>query len=203
MIISSYSMSLNKALFLDRDGTIIFDCCGVLKVEKIELKIGLKNFLLKALDNKYKIVMVTNQTAVSKGLTSYSKMKKVNDILISKINDLVGQVVFSDVFICPYHPMAQIKRFRTDSYFRKPKPGMLIKARNQLNVDLKKSILVGDRVSDIVAGNLAGCSTVLLSGNKHSDEMIKTNLKFTKKDMMPDYKVDRLDDIINIMDLLS
>ena len=111
-------MSLNKALFLDRDGTIIYDCMGVLKIEDIQFRNGLKNFLTKALENKYKIIMVTNQTAVSKGLTSYSKMKKVNDTLINKINNLVGQIVFSDVFICPYHPMAQIKRFRKDSRVR-------------------------------------------------------------------------------------
>lgn len=196
-------MNYNKALFLDRDGTIIEDCDGALKEENITFKRDLREFLLKALERRFIVIMITNQTAVSRGLTSYSNMKKINDLLLNKIDCLVGSKVFSKVFICPYHPDAQIKRFRKDSYYRKPKPGMLIKAKDKLNLDLKKSILVGDRVSDIVAGNIAGCKTVLLSGTENSTDMIKTDLNYSEKNTIPDYNVDKLCDIIPIMETLS
>ena len=196
-------MSFNKALFLDRDGTIIEDCNGVLNVDDIIFKMGLKEFLLKALERGFIIIMITNQTAVSRGLTTYSHMKKINDILLNQIDCLVGSKVFSKVFICPYHPDAQIKRYRKDSYFRKPKPGMLIKAKEKLNLDLKNSIFVGDRVSDIVAGNIAGCLTVLLSGTNNSSKMINTDLDYAEENTIPDHKVDKLLDIISIMENLS
>ena len=68
---------------------------------------------------------------------------------------------------------------------------------------MSRSIFVGDRVSDIVAGNIAGCKTVLLSGTENSTDMIKTDLNYSEKNTIPDYNVDKLGDIIPIMETLS
>ena len=195
-------MDDKKGLFLDRDGTIINDCEGVLYEKDIKFEKGLNEFLKRALINKYYIVMVTNQTSVAKGLISYSEMDAINKIILHKINDRLGQNVFNEVLICPFHPDAQVLKYRINSEDRKPKPGMLLKAQKKYNINLKKSIMVGDRKSDIVAGNLAGCTTVLKFNKFSNLKMIKTDLKYSKEMEKPNYRVTKLTEIIPIMDNL-
>lgn len=195
-------MDTNHALFLDRDGTIINDCEGVLHEKNILFEEGLKDFLEIALKKNYFIIMVSNQTSVSKGLISYEKMNNINNILLLRINDLLGQNVFNEVFICPYHPDAQVLKYRINSEDRKPKPGMFFKAQKRLNINLKNSIMVGDRVSDIVAGNLAGCKTVLKINKFSNLKMITTNLKYSKEMEQPNYKISKLREMITIMENL-
>lgn len=193
-------MSDDHALFLDRDGTIIKDCEGALIESNIRFEDGLKDFIRFAIEKKFKIIMITNQTSVSKGLFSFSQMIKMNNIVLKRVNDLLKQEVFNEIFICPFHPNAQVLRYKLDSEDRKPKPGMLLKAQKKLNLNLNKSIMVGDRVSDIVAGNLAGCKTVMKINNYSSLKMITTDLKYSKNMTVPDYKVNKLIEIIPIMD---
>ncbi|MDC1280859.1 HAD-IIIA family hydrolase [bacterium] len=195
-------MDLNQALFLDRDGTIIKDCEGVLTEDSIEFEDGLKDFLMSALNSKFKIIMVTNQTSVSRGLTTFTEMKKVNNILIKKINYLLGKNVFNAVYICPFHPDAQVLKYRLDSQDRKPKPGMFYQAKKHLKINLKKSIMVGDRISDILAGNLSECITVMKLNKFSNLKMIKTNLKYSHELTIPNYKVNKLKEIIPIMEKL-
>ncbi len=147
--------------------------------------------------------MVTNQTSVSKGLISFSEMKKTNDILLQKINAFIGQKVFDGVFICPFHPDASVKKYKLDSEDRKPKPGMFLKAKEKLSLNLRKSIMVGDRVSDIVAGNLVGCTTVLKVNKFSNLKMIKTDLIYSSEMETPDFRVNNLLEIIRIMDEIT
>lgn len=194
-------MCSSHAIFLDRDGTIVKDTGGILYKKNIEFLFGLKEFLLNALKLKYKIIMITNQTSVSKGLISYTKMKETNNYLLRKIDKIVGvNSVFDGIYICPYHPNAQVKKYKADPEDRKPKPGMLIKAQKDMQLNFKKCLMVGDRVSDIVAGNLVGCETVLLDGNFNNHKMIKTNLNFSSEMIRPNHNVKSLKDIIPIME---
>ena len=195
-------MKFDHALFVDRDGTIIKDCEGALNKSNIEFEHGLEIFLRFAIKKKFRIVMVTNQTAVSRGLISMNKMIETNSFLTSKIDKLLGQKVFDEIFICPFHPDAQISQYRLDSDDRKPKPGMIFKAQKKLNLNLKKSIMVGDRISDIVSGNLAGCTTILKINKFSKLKIIKSNLKYSKEMEIPNYKVNKLLEIIPIMEKL-
>ena len=120
--------------------------------------------------------------------------------MVQKINTFVGQKVFDGIFICPYHPDASIKQYRFDSEDRKPKPGMFLKAKEKLSLNLEKSIMVGDRVSDIVAGNLAGCCTILKVNKFSNLKIIKSNLIYSRKMETPDYRVTNLLEIIPIME---
>ena len=151
-------MTFDHALFLDRDGTIIEDCEGALSLDKIKFEEHLFDFISYAIKRKFKIVMVTNQTSVSKGLITFSEMKKINNILLRKINDLVGQKVFDSVFICPYHPDAFITKYKLDSEDRKPKPGMLIEMSYKKNIDLSSSLFIGDSSRDEECAIQANCS---------------------------------------------
>ena len=196
-------MTSDHALFLDRDGTIIEDCEGALSSDKIKFEKHFFDFIKYVIKKKYKIVMVTNQTSVSKGLISFSEMKKTNDILLQKINAFIGQKVFDGVFICPFHPDASVKKYKLDSEDRKPKPGMFLKAKEKLSLNLRKSIMVGDRVSDIVAGNLVGCTTVLKVNKFSNLKMIKTDLIYSSEMETPDFRVNNLLEIIRIMDEIT
>ena len=191
---------MEKALFLDRDGTIIKECEYLLSQKNIKIEKGLKELLLFSLKKNFKIIMVTNQTVVSRGLLTYEQMEDLNNLIIKKINSLLGQNSFHAVFICPYHPDAQVLKYKCDSEDRKPKPGMLKKAKERFKINFKNSFMVGDRVSDIVAGNSVCCTTILKVNKFSKLKMIKSDLKYSNKLTVPDYKVNELDEIIPIME---
>ncbi len=191
---------MEKALFLDRDGTIIIDKGVNLNPNKIIFIEGLFQLLEAAKKRSFKIIVVTNQTVVSKGLKTYREMKILNDIILNRIKIKMGFNVFDRVYFCPFHPNANINRFRFDSYYRKPQPGMLFKAQGKFNLDLKNSLMVGDRISDIVAGNLAGCKTVMIKGKHNKSKIIESSLKIQIETIKPNYRVNKLVDIIPIMD---
>ena len=194
---------MNKALFLDRDGTVINDKENLFYTKDIKFIDGIFDLLLAAKERSYKIILVTNQTIVSKGLQNYSEMKKINNIILDKINFQIGIKAFDDVFICPFHPNANVKKYKFDSYFRKPNPGMIIKAQIKFNINLSASLMVGDRKSDIIAGNSVGCKTVMIKGKFNNSKLIETSLKTSPDLCVPDYKVKNLKEIINIMDIID
>ena len=195
-------MKVNHALFLDRDGTLIKECNGLLNESQIEFEDGIKEFLSYAINKKFKIIMISNQTVVSKGLLTYDQMLILNNKIIQKIDELFNKKVFDDVYLCPFHPDAQVKKYKRDSKYRKPKPGMLIKAKEKFNISFHRSFMIGDRISDVISGNLVGCNTVLKLNQYSSARLIKSNLKYLPEMKKADYEVDSLKDIIPIMDTL-
>ena len=196
-------MNNDHALFLDRDGTLIKECNGLINESQIEFEDGLKEFLSHAINKKIKIIMISNQTVVSKGLLTYDQMLFLNNKIIQKIDKLLNKKVFHDVYLCPFHPDAQVKKYRRDSKYRKPKPGMLIKAKEKFNISFQRSFVVGDRVSDIICGNLVGCKTILKLSEFSSARLIKSNLKYLPETKKADYEVNSLKDIIPILDSLT
>ncbi|MBA46095.1 MAG: hypothetical protein CMB31_05860 [Euryarchaeota archaeon] len=196
-------MKFNHALFLDRDGTLIKECNGLLHETQIEFEEGIKEFLSHAINKKFKIIMISNQTVVSKGLLTYDQMLFLNNKIIKKIDELCNKKVFDDVYICPFHPDAQVKKYKRDSNYRKPKPGMLMKAKQKFNISFHRSLMIGDRISDVISGNLVGCNTVLKLNEYSSARLIKSDLEYLPKMKKPDYKVNSLKDIIPIMDTLT
>ena len=147
--------------------------------------------------------MISNQTVVSKGLLTYDQMLFLNNKIIKKIDELCNKKVFDDVYLCPFHPDAQVKKYKRDSNYRKPKPGMLIKAKQKFNISFHRSLMIGDRISDVISGNLVGCNTVLKLNEYSSARLIKSDLEYLPKMKKPDYEVNSLKDIIPIMDTLT
>ena len=195
-------MVFDHALFLDRDGTLVKECNGLLNESQIEFEDGIKEFLSYAINKKFKIIMISNQTVVSKGLLTYDQMLNLNNKILQRIDKLLHKKVFDDVYLCPFHPDAQVKKFRHDSKFRKPKPGMLIKAKEKFNISFQRSFMIGDRISDIISGNLVGCRTILKLSEFSSTRLIKSDLKYLPEMTKADYEVNNLKDIIPIMDSL-
>lgn len=153
-------MQVNKALFLDRDGVINIDFGHVYKVEDFVFVKDIEILIKDAINKNYLIIVITNQAGIGKGLYSVDDFNKIsqymNECLLEK------DCFIDDIFYCPYHPSDGIGKFLKDSNDRKPKPGMLIKAQKKYDIDMTKSVLIGDKISDIEAGVAAGVKTNIL-----------------------------------------
>ena len=149
-------IKLNKALFLDRDGTINIDYDFVYKIEEFDFIDGIFDFCKKAQELGYKIIIVTNQSGIERGRFTEKDVNILHDYV--KKEFLKNGVNITDVFICP---------FKNNSHpDRKPNPGMLLKAKEKYDLDMSKSIMIGDKERDIQAGINAGCGrTYLFSSN--------------------------------------
>jgi len=158
-------------LFLDRDGVLIEDLGYVGEPGKVRLIPGVAEVLKGFRKAGWRIVVVTNQSGIGRGYFDWAAYRAVNDRMIALLAEAGGDVDAG--LACPFHPEA-IARFQApDHPMRKPNPGMLLLASDALNIDLRKSIIVGDRLSDIEAGRRAGLGRgyVVLTGHYRKDQL--------------------------------
>ena len=154
-----------KAIFLDRDGTINKYVGFLRKEEEFELLPGVSEAVKKINKSGYLAVVVTNQPVIARGEVTYSQLENIHN----KMETLLGKegAYLDAIYFCPHHPHSghegEVKELKIDCECRKPKPGMLLKAVQDLNIDLSNSYMVGDGENDIKAGKAAGCKTVLLN----------------------------------------
>ncbi|CAN0431471.1 unnamed protein product [Discosporangium mesarthrocarpum] len=149
-----------RALFLDRDGVINVDTGFVWQKEKFVFTNGVFESTRRAAALGYRLVVVTNQSGIGRGLYSEDDFRALSDWMCARFAD--EGVTIDRVYFAPTHPEHGIGRYRTDSPDRKPGPGMLLRAAADLGVDLEASALVGDRETDIRAAHAAGVPTKLL-----------------------------------------
>ena len=154
-----------KAIFLDRDGTINKYVGFLRKEEEFELLPGVAEAVKRINKSGYLAVVVTNQPVIARGEVTYSQLENIHN----KMETLLGKegAYLDGIYFCPHHPHSgyegEVKELKIDCDCRKPKPGMLLKAAEDLNIDLSQSYIVGDGENDIKAGKAAGCKTVLLN----------------------------------------
>ncbi len=149
-----------KALFLDRDGVINVDYGHVHRPEQITFVDGIFDLCASARRAGFHIIVVTNQAAVARGRCTEQQVCELHEWLKARFAE--RGIPILAVYYCPYHPEADICEYRTDSFDRKPKPGMLLRAKAELDVDMAASVLVGDNMSDIEAGRGAGVASLIL-----------------------------------------
>ncbi len=129
----------------------------------------------------FALVVVTNQTAVARGLMTEEQVEMTHRRLEDTLRASGAEI--DRVYFCPHHPHADVEAYRALCECRKPRPGMILKAAEDLDIDLASSYMVGDRVSDVVAGQKAGCRTILVQTGKSnappiiSPESIPENVK--------------------------
>ena len=140
---------MNKAIFLDRDGTINIDHGYVHQIDDFEFIEGSINALKKLKEMGYLLVLVTNQSGIARGYFTEAQFLQLTEWMDWS---LVEQGVdFDGIYYCPHHPDGK-GEFKEDCSCRKPKPGMLLDAMKALNIDPQQSIMVGDKIEDIKAG---------------------------------------------------
>ena len=165
---------MKKALLLDRDGVINEDQGRVYKVEDIIFMDGIFDVCRKFLENNYLIIIITNQAGIGRGLYTESDFEHLTQWMEEKFQS--EGVEISKTYFCPFHPTKGLGDYRKESFDRKPNPGMILKAKDEFDLDLEKSVLVGDKESDIEAANRVSMeNTVLYFGPKNSG---KTSAKY-------------------------
>jgi histidinol-phosphate phosphatase family protein len=161
-----------KAVFLDRDGVInelvYHQEQGVIdspfSVEQFRLLSGVGRGINEFHEMGYKVIVVSNQPGIAKGHLSWETFGQIREKMRQ---DLDREGAFVDrEYYCFHHPEARIENLRSDCDCRKPKPGMLLQAVKDMDIDLSWSWLIGDNLTDIKAGKEAGCRAILLGRMK-------------------------------------
>jgi len=163
---------MNSAVFLDRDGVInkliyhqeqgIID--SPFNTEQFQLLPNVGKAIKKLHDMGHKIIIVSNQPGVAKGNMTQETFGKIRQTMEE---ELAKDGAFLDgEYYCFHHPEAKLKRLKANCECRKPKPGLLHQAAQDMDIDLSKSWMIGDGLTDVKAGKEAGCRTILLGKMK-------------------------------------
>ena len=180
----------NKAIFFDRDDTLIEDPGYINNPDQVKLLEGVPEVLNELRTMGYKLVVVSNQSGVARGIVTEDVLAQIH----KRLEQLLGEkgASLDGIYYCPYHPEGVIPKFRRNSDNRKPNPGMLLSAGKDLDIDLKESWMVGNGARDVEAGTRAGCRTILLDSKGHEQ-------KIQPGQLAPDYRAVNLKEVVNII----
>lgn len=168
-----------KAVFLDRDGTINKYVGFLRDIDEFELLDGAADAIKKINASGYLAIVVTNQPVIARGEVSFEELERIHN----KMETLLGkeEAYLDAIYFCPHHPHKGYEGERPELKFdcncRKPKPGMLLKAAQDFNIDLAQSWMIGDGENDIRAGQNAGCRTVLIGNETYGQTVTVSSLK--------------------------
>jgi D-glycero-D-manno-heptose 1,7-bisphosphate phosphatase len=143
-----------RAVFLDRDGVVNVDNGYVSQVDDFEFIEGVIEACKKLKEKGYLLVLITNQSGIARGYFSEEQFHSLTEWMDWSLAD--RGVDLDGIYYCPHHADKGLGEYKVDCDCRKPKPGMLLSAIKDLNIDVSNSILVGDKVSDLQAGIAAG-----------------------------------------------
>jgi D,D-heptose 1,7-bisphosphate phosphatase len=161
---------MRKAIFIDKDGTLITNVPYNANPEKITLEPGAADALQLLHKMDYALVVISNQSGIAHGYFEEQAMQHVQDRIAALLR--WHGVTLDGFFYCPHHPQGAVSRYAVDCTCRKPRPGMLLQAAALLNIDLQQSWMIGDILHDVEAGNRAGCRTVLLDNGNETEWVI-------------------------------
>ena len=191
----------NKAIFLDRDGVLLKDTHLITKIDQAEVFEDAFTFIKTVKKLGFLVFLISNQTVVARGLLTIREMQNLNhEILTQVLNGASPAEYFTKIYTCPHHPNATIEEFRFDCTFRKPHNGMILNATKEYNIDLKRSWVIGDRISDILAGNSSGCSTIQLTTGQHGSQMIESTIQRNVELETPTYTSSSLSDALQTIE---
>lgn len=163
------------AVFLDRDGVLNRDMDKAPRAENFELLPGVSEAVRLLNQSDYLSIVVTNQPMIAKGFVTFHDVDEVHKRLETELGN--EKAYLDGIYFCPHHPEkgfpGEVAELKIDCGCRKPKPGMLLRAKEDFNIDLQSSWMIGDRDSDMQAGKNAGCHTILvgdtISGSTAAD----------------------------------
>lgn len=161
-----------RALFLDRDGVINIEKNYVHKIADFDFQPGIFEALRYYQSKSYLLFVITNQAGIAKGYYTENDFHILNNWMLHEFQE--QNINITKVYFCPYHREGK-EPYNCDSFDRKPNPGMIFKARDEFNINLDQSILIGDQESDIMAGINGGVKNNILYVSERLDRETKAN----------------------------
>ena len=167
-----------KAIFLDRDGTINRYVGFLRDIDDFELIDGVSQAIVSINQSEFLSIVVTNQPVIARGEVTEDELSEIH----SKMETLLGKdgAYIDDIYYCPHHPHkgyeGEIQVLKIDCACRKPKPGMLLQAAKDHNIDLAESWMIGDSENDILAGKAAGCKTAYIGKENFGQDISGNSL---------------------------
>ncbi len=180
----------NRAVFLDRDDTLIEDPGYINDPGQVKLLEGVPKALKELRKMNFKLVIVSNQSGVARGIVTEEVLGKIH----KKLEKLLANegAYIDEIYYSPYHPEGAVEKYRKKSNCRKPEPGMLLQASEEMDIDLENSWIIGDSGRDIEAGKKVGCKTILLDPVTHEKKIVTDGEK-------PDYRAVNIIEAVNII----
>ncbi len=167
-----------KAVFIDRDGTINRYVGFLRSIDDFELLPNVAEAVRKINSSGYLAIVVTNQPVIARGEVTYGQLQEIHN----KMETLLGAegAYLDKIYFCPHHPHkgyeGEVPELKVDCECRKPKPGLLLKAAEDFNIDLANSWMIGDGENDIKVGKAAGCKTALIGKDDFDQDMTLESL---------------------------
>lgn len=178
-----------KAVFLDRDGTINIDHGYVHQIDDFQLIEGVGKTLKKLQNQGWLLVLVTNQSGIARGYFSEAQFLQLTEWLDWSLEEDYG-VVLDGIYYCPHHPEG-LGEYKEECDCRKPKAGMFLQAIEELGIDPSKSVMVGDKLEDMLAAKAANIKTKVL---------VRTGKPVTSEaEQAADYAIDSLVQIAHLI----
>ena len=151
---------MNKAIFFDRDGVLNVDIINLHEVEKFQWVDGAPDAIKLCNERGYLTVVITNQSGIARGIFTEDDVKKVHSHMQSELKKFGAHI--DAFYYCPHHPDGTVETYAKVCDCLKPKPGLILRACKEMNIDPAKSVMIGDKQRDIDAGLNAGVSAGLL-----------------------------------------
>ncbi|MEZ7893315.1 MAG: HAD family hydrolase [Candidatus Wallbacteria bacterium] len=148
------------AVFIDRDGTMSEEVGYVNHISRFKLLPNTARAIKLLNDSEILAVVATNQAGVARGYFEENMIIKVHDYMRSEL--LKAGAKLDAIYYCPHHPSVGKPPYKSDCNCRKPKPGMILQAEKELGIDLTKSYMVGDKISDVEFGKKMGLKSVMV-----------------------------------------
>ena len=180
----------NKAIFLDRDDTLIEDPGYINHPDQVKLLKGTAESLIKLKSMGYKLIVVSNQSGVARGIVTEETLELIHDRLEQLLEE--KGAALDGIYYCPFHPEGTVAKYRKSSEMRKPEPGMLLAVADEMDIDLDQSWMIGNSLDDVKAGAQAGCKTILISRSSRYKQLEPGGV-------IPDYKSVNMREAVNVI----
>ena len=158
---------MNKAIFIEKDGTLIPDIPYNVNPDSITLETGVEGGLARLQKEHYLFIIISHQPGIAHGYFNEAAMVNVQKKILQLLHP--KHIIINGFYYCPHHPHGKIKDYSVNCFCRKPQPGLLLRAAKDFNIDLSKSWMIGNILNDTEAGKRAGCKTVLINNGKETE----------------------------------
>ena len=161
---------MNKAIFIDKDGTLIHDVPYNIDVSRIIFTDGAIEALQQWKHRGYLLVVISNQSGIARNYFTEEDIEKVKDFIAAQLAS--HQITLDGFYYCPHYPEGINKKYAIVCDCRKPLPGLILEAAQDLNIDIRSSWMIGDSLKDVEAGNRAGCRTIFIDNNNETEPLL-------------------------------